>query len=65
MKFSPNNEYCSRAQYYRGILLYVSRIISRIERDDSHPCAHWNAETKKYWRHIMYNKIDLITDYND
>ena len=40
MLFSLNNEYCSRSQYYRGVLPYVRSIISRVERDDSHPCAH-------------------------
>ena len=65
MQFSPNNKYCSIAQYYHGVFPYVRRIISRVERDDSHPYAHWNVDMKNYWRHFMYHKIGLITDYKN
>ena len=65
MQLSPNNEYCSIARYYRGVLLYVSRIVSRVERDGSHPCSRCNAGMNNYWRHGMSHKIGLITDYND
>ena len=64
MQLSSNNKYCSRAHYYRGVLPYVSSIISRVEHDESHPCAHWNAVMNKHWRHSMYHKIGTITDYN-
>ena len=65
MQLSPNNEYCSIARYYRGVLLYVSRIVSRVERDGSHPCSRCNAGMNNYWRHGMSHKIGLITDYNN
>ena len=65
MKLSPNNKYCSRAQYYRGVLPYVRRITPFIERDYSHPCDHWNSDMKRYWRYGMSHKISLMTDYKN
>ena len=64
LQISPNNGYYSRKQYYCCVLPYIRRIVYLVNRDGSHPYAHWKTGMNNYWSHGISYKIGLITDYN-